>query len=787
MKLLNTRPKKILFWIFISIIAFVALVILFISPLTKWAIEKYDVKYSGREITLDLAYVNPFTGGIYLKNIRIYEARSDSLFFSAASLSADFEMLKLFSKTYEISEITLTRPVIKIIQNKKKFNFDDIVETLSSKDTLPDPRPEKKEPVHFNFFNARIKDGTFYYVEQSVPVNYYIKEVTIETNGKRWDTDTMGFHYFFVSGVGGGNLQGTFDMNMASLDFKLTSAIRQFQLSALEQYVNDISRSSKVRGILEASLEAQGNFKSSQNLVARGPLSISDFHFGKTIQEDYFSFKKVSVDIVQLSPSNKKYIFDSVVVQQPYFKYERYDHLDNLQDMFGEKGEEVKESKSVKGKTNILFQIGEYVQALAKNFFKSDYKLKRLAIYDADLRYNDYTLNEKFAAAVSPLTVIADSIERSDKWVNLHLRTGLRPYGTFALNLSINPKDSSDFNLDYHLRKVSLAMFNPYFVTFTSFPVDRGIVEFNGKASVNNGVIDCNNHLVVVDPRVNNRQKRNGSNWLPLRVFMFLARERGNVIDYEIPIKGDLRDPKFRIKDAILDVLRNIFIKPITVPYGVKVRQVENEIEKSITLKWVMRKAELNPPQEKFIRRVAEFLEENPDQVIRLRPEQYTEREKEYILFFEAKKSYYLAINKIGSPGLSDRDSANIEQLDIRDPSFTTYLNEKAGKDWPTLQEKCSRVVGAKLVERKLKQLNKQRRDLFLSFFEVGAAKRVRWLAVKDTVPFNGFSQYRIHFQEELPRKVEEAYEKMNELDSNSPRRRFKAVRDRNRRQLDIE
>lgn len=784
MKFLNTRPKKIIFWIFITVIAFVGLVILFISPLTKWAIEKYDVKYSGREITLGLAYVNPFTGTVYFRDLRIYESRSDSVFFSAASLSVNFEMWKMLSKTYEISEVTLDEPVIRIIQNKKKFNFDDIVETFSPKDSIPKPRPVNKEPVHFNFFNASIRNGTFYYIEQSVPVNYYIKEVNIETNGKRWDTDTMGFRYFFVSGVGGGDLQGKFDMNMASLDFKLTSAIRQFQLSVLEQYVKDIANYGKVRGRLDASLEAKGNFKNSQNLVARGPLSISDFHFGKSLQEDYLSFKKASVDIVELSPSNKKYIFDSVVVQKPYFKYERYDHLDNLQDMFGEKGEEVKESKSV-GKTNILFEIGGYIQALAKNFFKSDYKIKRLAVYDADLRYADYTLNEKFAAAVSPLTLIADSIERSDKWVNLHLHTGLKPYGNFNLNLSINPKDSTDFKLVYRLRNVSLAMFNPYFVTFTSFPVDRGIVEFEGNASVNNGIIDCHNHLLVIDPRVNNRQKRNGANWLPLRVFMFLVRERGNVIDYEVPIKGDLRDPKFKIKDVVLDVLRNVFVKPVTVPYGVKVRNVENRIEKSITLKWVMRKAELNPPQEKFIKRIADFLEDNPGETIKVRPDQYTEREKEYILFFEAKKSYYLAINRIGSGGLSERDSVNIEQLDIRDSTFIRFLDKKAGKDLHTLQEKCSRIVSPELVERKLKLLNNERRSLFLSFFDEKASKRIHWLAVKDTIPFNGFSQYRIQFRNDMPGELADAYEKMNELDNNNPRKRFRAERSKNRRQLD--
>jgi hypothetical protein len=551
--------------------------------------------------------------------------------------------------------------------------------------------------------------------------------------------------------------------------------------------VKDIANYGHVRGNLDADLQAEGNFKNSQNLVAKGPVALNDFHFGKNEKEDYLSFKKVAVDIIQLSPKNKKYVFDSIFVLEPYFKYERYDHLDNLQDMFGKKGEKAEKSKNDPTKVNILFKIGNYVEALAKNFFKSDYKVQRLAIYNADIRYNDYTLNEKFAIAVSPLTIIADSIERSDKWVNLSLRTGLKPYGKFVLDLSINPKDSSDFSFHYNLKKIPLAMFNPYFITYTSFPLDRGILEFTGQADVRNGMIDCHNHLVIIDPRVNNKQHRNGARWLPMRVFMFLVRERGNVIDYEIPIKGNLRDPKFKYRDVILDVIQNIFVKPVTTPYQVKVRSVENEIEKSLTLKWVMRSNGLNPPQEKFIEQMVSFLEDNPEAFIQVSPEVYTEREKEYILFFEAKKKYYLSANKLKASNLTKNDSTVIEKIPVKDSTFQLYLTHKGGKQLHTVQEKCRLVVSANEVNKNMNELNQRRREFFISFFKnKGVEKQVHFKAIKDTIPFNGFSQYRVDYKGDFPEEVLEAYEKINELDNNSPRNKFKQEREKNRRLLDV-
>src|SRR5665647_1388737 len=79
--------KKPLIILFITITTIVVLAILFISPITKYLVEKYDAKYTGREIKMDWAYVNPFTGYIHFSNVKIYELNSDSIFFSANGVS----------------------------------------------------------------------------------------------------------------------------------------------------------------------------------------------------------------------------------------------------------------------------------------------------------------------------------------------------------------------------------------------------------------------------------------------------------------------------------------------------------------------------------------------------------------------------------------------------------------------------------------------------------------------------------------------------------------------------
>ena len=81
--------KRILFFITSSIIIITVVVILFISPITKYLVKKYDVEYTGRQITIGRVFLNPFSGYVNIRNIKIYESKNqpaltegDSVFFS---------------------------------------------------------------------------------------------------------------------------------------------------------------------------------------------------------------------------------------------------------------------------------------------------------------------------------------------------------------------------------------------------------------------------------------------------------------------------------------------------------------------------------------------------------------------------------------------------------------------------------------------------------------------------------------------------------------------------------
>ena len=65
--------------------------------------------------------------------------------------------------------------------------------------------------------------------------------------------------------------------------------------------------------------------------------------------------------------------------------------------------------------------------------------------------------------------------------MNVFLKSGIQPYGNMNVVVSINPKDTSDFDLHVNVQKLPATLFNPYLITQSSFPLDRGTIELKAE------------------------------------------------------------------------------------------------------------------------------------------------------------------------------------------------------------------------------------------------------------------------------------------------------------------
>lgn len=744
----------------IVVVAIIFLLLIIVaSPLTKYLVQKYDVEYTGREITLGNAFVNPLAGSLALRNLKMYEADSDTVFFSAGKFKANMSVLRLIRGIYDVSSIRINRPEIVISRDDTIFNFTDILEKFAvTEDTV------EEEQLKLNIRNIRIDDGSVYYTEKSVEEELAITEIYFRSPGMFWDVDSINAEFSLVPG--GGKLSGDFMLNQETMDYRLSMNLADFGLEPVQPFLAAMTDNASITASLDMELNARGNFNQLVEGTASGNFDLRNFHFGPG-KTDYFSLNRFLVQFREVNLAENRFYFDSILIDKPKVLYQMYDTLDNFRRMFqSQLAEEAEEEAE---------EAADTVDMLV-NLLGSDYYIHNFSLNEAAIEFNDYSIAEKFSISIDPLNIKADTIDKSTKRVNVEFDGRLKPYGRFAATISMDPDNEENLDMEYEFRDISASMFNPYIATYTSYQLDRGEIEMHGEWHIRNSVINALNHFLVIDPQDTKRVRGKDTKWVPLPLIMSFVRERGSVIDYQIPVKGDLNSPDFKLGDIISDILRNILVKPPTTPYRLQVQNVENKIEKTLSVKWKMRQHAIEEGQERFMKDIAKFMKENPEARLIAQPVFHVAKEKENLLLFEAKKKYYIQAGKSKEKGsLSERDSMDVEKLSSKDPDFIRYLDKSfKNPEFITLQAKCYSFVGEDVVDKKYNDLVEKRRNEFLKYFrENNSEDRVEVLEVKNQVPFNWFSYYDINYKGDIPEELAEAYNKLREINSEPPRSEF--------------
>ncbi|HMT30681.1 MAG TPA: hypothetical protein PKD91_15515, partial [Bacteroidia bacterium] len=181
MKVLNYFGKGVKITI-ISIVAILGCLFFFVSPILKYVIEQNSKEWVGRVITMEDLHLNIFSGKLSITGIKMMEQDDKALFFSSGSLLVNFTIYKFIAGNYNISEVTISNPYVKVIRSPEGFNFDDLTARDSTTvDTVA------TEPVKFKIENIKIENGIIDFLNSEFANNIKVIDFNFHSNGIAWD------------------------------------------------------------------------------------------------------------------------------------------------------------------------------------------------------------------------------------------------------------------------------------------------------------------------------------------------------------------------------------------------------------------------------------------------------------------------------------------------------------------------------------------------------------------------------------------------------------------------
>jgi hypothetical protein len=136
-------------------------------------------------------------------------------------------------------------------------------------------------------------------------------------------------------------------------------------------------------------------------------------------------------------------------------------------------------------------------------------------------------------------------------------------------------------------------------------------------------------------------------------------------------------------------------------------------------------------------------------------------------------------MNHKSPAALSKEDEEKIDHMSVKDSLFVDYLNHHLKDSLVfTIQQKCYSIIDSSHVNQQFRKLLTKREESFLdNFKKYKVDDRVKMAKSELVVPYNGFSFYKIDYKGEYPENLIKAYKQINDLNSKSPRKKFKEER----------
>jgi hypothetical protein len=703
----------------------------FLPPILKYIIENQGEKQLGRKVEVGHASLNVLNGSVKIKRLAIYEPDGQKLFLSFSRLFINFNVPDLFRHIYHIEALNLDQPVIYITQHDSTFNFTDILNRFSTDTTahteteIPADTSKSTGPLKYLVENFSLTSGIFAYSNKDYELDDTIKNFNLKIPLVSYDQPETGLTFFFDL-ASGGNFKGSCQVNTNDESMVLRDTIRNFNLSKYKHYLDPYLEVGSLKGFLHTRNALKGN-AANFDLKITGDLGLTDFAITDSTGEIAAACKEFSVDFDTISFSDNIMNFDSIKLIDPVLNIKLTPEGDNFSAMIPVSAPEDSLSQGESGEiaysgSNPLEMMVAYVQESMNNYLFESYRINHILLSNGKIAYDDKTLDEPFHAIIDNLDINLANLNTAVDRSYGSLEARLNKEGHLSAEISVNPRDILDMSLKYKIRSLMVPDFNPYSVYYIAHPFPTGAFNYDGSLLISSRKIHSQNKIVIEKINLGKKVESKTATSLPIKLAIAILRDRNGDIRLNIPVEGDLDDPKLRWGRLILDILKNLIIKAATAPYDLLASAFGGSEDdyKEIRFDYMS-----NGPGNKErlqLDRIARILNEKPELNITFSQVVDQQKEKAAIAIFESKKMFLYEFVKLQPvpPILTSEDSLKIAALK-ETQDFDTFLATKLDSTLLSLsfEEKCYHLAGIEKVNSMQQAFEAARNEYLSHYFGV--------------------------------------------------------------------
>ena len=170
------------------------------------------------------------------------------------------------------------------------------------------------------------------------------------------------------------------------------------------------------------------------------------------------------------------------------------------------------------------------------------YALMHVKVNKGRMDYTDNLTGQPFNYALSEIEIDTDSILSDSEWVDVASTMILNDRGKLKAEIGYNPSDPMFATIDIAIEDFVLSDLNIYSSYYTGHSILTGDMFYFSDTKLNGGPLESENHLLIKNVAVENI--KGGLYALPLKLAVWLLKDKNGDIELDIPVRGDMDDPE---------------------------------------------------------------------------------------------------------------------------------------------------------------------------------------------------------------------------------------------------
>ena len=457
-------------------------------------------------------------------------------------------------------------------------------------------------------------------LQPSTPANISIEKINSRLSGLSQDmTKSLDFGLsYFIENSEKSEING--QVIPTPLSLKAAINFDKLALKTIQPYLNDHVRIT----IEDGALSVNGNLSLTSETESdtmtggfAGTVNINKFETtDQSVNERLIGWQNLSIEPVKVNFNPLSIEINDIRFEQPYGRIivteDRSTNLARLAVARPDETPEQAPSESTPSDT---------AEAPASASKPVPLKIDRILFNNGAAYFADLSLKPQFGTSIQNISgeisgLSSDNLERA----SVDIKGTVEDYGKALVKGKINPL-SGDLYTDLAVKfdNIELSTMTPYSGRYAGYSIDKGKLNLHLNYKIANRMLEGENRLILDQFELGSSVDSDESVSLPLELALAILKDRNGVIDIDLPTRGNMDDPDFKLSGLVLKAFANVITKAATAPFSMIGNLVGGDAESLQSVSFETGKAELTAEHISNLEKLSHALNSRPQLMLEIR------------------------------------------------------------------------------------------------------------------------------------------------------------------------